>query len=72
MTKLLRKYTQTIETYSVQLPPLESEYVANIVTHNPSGEIVSYSISLDGIEVENEDERNAVEREIESFKKNLE
>jgi hypothetical protein len=72
MTKLLRKYTQTTETYAVQLPPLEGEYVANIVTHNPSGKVVSYSISLEGVEVENQDERDAVMTEIERFNKNLE
>ena len=67
MTELIRTYTQTIETYSVRPPSLQGEYIANIVTHNPSKKVIHNSISLNGVEVEDQDERDAVSAEIERF-----
>jgi len=57
MVNLLRKTTQTTYTFTVSHPAEYKEYIVNIVINDPNKSIISSSVSVDGVEVENEDER---------------
>jgi hypothetical protein len=67
MTSLLRKTTQTTYTFSVS-KSADKEYLVTIIKNdNSSNKTISCSISVDGVEVEDSDEREQVLKNIESY-----
>jgi hypothetical protein len=71
MISTIRKYTQTVATYAVHLPHDDGkEYIANIVRNDLTGRIVSKSISVDGYEVEDENEKQFILDSIEQYEAN--
>jgi hypothetical protein len=68
MISLIRKYTQSVVTYAIHKPHDDGkEYIANIVRNDSTGKIVSKSISVDGWEVEDEDEKQSILDSIEEY-----
>jgi isopropylmalate/homocitrate/citramalate synthase len=68
MISLIRKYTQSVSTYAAHKPHDDGkEYIANIVRNDSTGRIVSKSISVDGYEVEDEDEKQSILDLIEQY-----
>jgi hypothetical protein len=71
MVSTIRKYTQTVATYAVHLPHDDGdEYIANIIRNDSTGKIVSQSISVDGWEVEDDDEKQYILDQIEQYEAN--
>jgi hypothetical protein len=71
MVSTIRKYTQSVTTYAVHFPHNDGkEYIANIVRNDSTGRIVSKSISVDGYEVEDEDEKQSILDSIEQYEEN--
>jgi hypothetical protein len=61
--QLIRQYSQLNQTYSLIDTTTGKEYIVNIVTRetkNHGHRPISISITLDGFEVEDEDERELV------------
>jgi hypothetical protein len=68
MISLIRKYSQSVATYAIHKPHDDGkEYIVNIVRNDSTGRIVSQSVSLDGYEVEDEDEKQSILDSIEQY-----
>jgi hypothetical protein len=68
--QLIRQYTQLTRTYSVKMEPMENEYIVNIVTREPfqiHNQPISVSVTYEGLEVEDETERELILNEVNQY-----
>ena len=69
--KLLREYQQTIKTYEVLHPTIGKPCLVNSVTNTASKRISNVSISVEGIEILDEDQRKSALEEIQKYENTL-
>jgi hypothetical protein len=67
MIKLLRQYTQTVKTYSVPYPTLGKECIVTITKKDHSSVAPTISISVEGYELEDDEEREQITEQIAQY-----
>lgn len=67
MIKLLRQYTQTVKTYSIPYPELGKECIVTVTKKDNSNVTPTVSISVEGYELEDGEEREQIAEQIAQY-----
>ena len=67
MIKLIRQYTQTVKIYSIPYPTLGKECIVTITKKDNSNVTPTISISVEGYELEDAEEREQITTQITQY-----